>query len=161
MVPRGGECPPPPAPPMTCNPADCITYYAQSMLALNSTKQKNAAPTAPRNVTVVDVTRGSITIIWLPPDPTNGMIESYDIEVTPVDDNSDMIRLITVTPMDELMYNISGLMEYVNYSIIVFARTDKGRGPGSEAIIVQTLEHREWLRTLSLSFSLSLSLSAS
>ena len=122
--------------------------------------QKNAAPTAPRNVTVVDVTRGSITITWLPPDPTNGMIESYSIEVTPID-NSHMIPLITVLPMDELVYNISGLMEYINYSIIVFASTDKGQGPRSEAIEVQTLEHREWLRTLSPSTSPSISLSLS
>ena len=39
-----------------------------------------------------------------------------------------------------------------NYSIVVFASTDKGM---SEAIIVQTLEHRKWLRCLSLSLSLS------
>ena len=103
-------------------------------------------------MTVVDVTIGSITITWLPPDPTNGMIESYGIEVTPVD-NSHIIPPMNVAPMDELMYNISGLMEYVNYSIVIFARTDKGRGPGSEAIIVQTLEHREWLRTLSQSLT--------
>ena len=111
-------------------------------------------------MTVVDVTRGSITITWLPPDPTNGVIESYSIEVTPID-NSHMIPLITVLPMDELVYNISGLMEYINYSIIVFASTDKGQGPRSEAIEVQTLEHREWLRTLSPSTSPSISLSLS
>ena len=43
-------------------------------------------------------------------------------------------------------------MEYFNYSIVVFASTDKGMG---EAIIVQTLEHHKWLKWLSLSLSLS------
>jgi hypothetical protein len=87
------------------------------------------------------VTRGSITIAWLPPDPTNGIIESYSIEVTPVDNNGPVIQ--RMPPMGELMYNISGLMEHVNYSIVVFASTDKGSGIGSDAIVVQTLEHRE------------------
>ena len=39
-------------------------------------------------------------------------------------------------------------MEYFNYSIVVFASTDKGM---SEVIIVQTLEHHKWLKWLSLS----------
>ena len=96
-------------------------------------------------MTATNVTRGSITITWLPPDPTNGIIESYTIEVTPVDD-SHTIPTINERPADVFEYNITGLMEYVNYSIVVFAFTDKGRGMGSEAIEIQTLEHREWRR---------------
>ena len=88
------------------------------------------------------VTRASITITWLPPDPTNGIIESYSIQVTPVD-NSHMIPPFDELPADEIVYNITGLMEYVNYSIVVFASTNRGIGMGSEAIVVQTLEHRE------------------
>ena len=100
------------------------------------------APSAPRNVTATNVTRGSITITWLLPDPTNGIIESYAIEITPVD-NSHMIPPKDGLSANVSEYNITGLMEYVNYSIVVFAFTDKGRGVESEAIVVQTLEHRE------------------
>ena len=54
-----------------------------------------------------------------------------------------MIPRFDDLPADELVYNITGLMEYVNYSIVVFASTNRGIGMGSEAIVVQTLEHRE------------------
>ena len=54
-----------------------------------------------------------------------------------------MIPLQDELLADVFEYNITGLMEYVNYSIVVFAFTDKGKGVGSKAIVVQTLEHRE------------------
>ena len=123
--------------------------YVKSMLDPNPTQNLiyNAAPSAPRNVTAINMTRSSITISWLAPDPTNGNIESYSIEATSVDNGQihEIERTIGL-PMaaEEMVYiNITGLLEYVNYSIIVFASTDKGRGSGSEPIVVQTLEHRE------------------
>ena len=95
----------------------------------------------------ISLTRSSITISWLAPDPTNGNIQSYSIEATSVDDSQvhEIQRTIEL-PMaaEEMVYiNITGLMEYVNYNIVVFAFTDKGRGSGSDPIVVQTLEHRE------------------
>ena len=119
-----------------------------------STVLNYTAPTAPRNVTPTNITRSSITITWLAPEPTNGIIESYTIQVVRIDD-SQMLPDIDVRPPDMRDYNITGLMEHVNYSIVIVASTDKGMGDGSEAIIVQTLEHRKWLRSLSPSVPLS------
>lgn len=102
----------------------------------------NAAPSSPRNVTAINVTINSITISWLRPDPANGVIESYSIRVERIDDGETERRISNISA-DVFEHNITGLMEFVNYSIVVFAFTDKGRGPGSEPIVVQTLEHRK------------------
>ena len=102
----------------------------------------SAAPTAPREVTATNITRSSITITWLAPEPTNGDIESYSIRVIRVD-NNQMLPDFADLPANVFFFNITGLMEFVNYSIVVFAFTDKGMGMGSEAIVVETLEHRK------------------
>ena len=96
-------------------------------------------------MTFTDRTRSSILITWLEPDPTNGRIERYLIEYTVLTDNiqDEATTSIPDLPADVLEYNITSLMEYVNYSIAVFAFTDKGRGEGSQPIVVRTLEHRK------------------
>ena len=64
------------------------------------------------------------------------------INVTRVDDSENVFSF-SMRPPDVLEYNITGLMEYVQYRIVVFAFTDKGPGMGSDPIVVRTLEHRK------------------
>ena len=37
--------------------------------------------------------------------------------------------------------NVTGLMEYQQYTVVVYAYTDKGRGEGSDPLMVLTAEH--------------------
>ena len=48
---------------------------------------------------------------------------------------------LSVTNINDSPYMLTGLMEYVNYTVVVYAHTDKGRGDGSRPIVVQTDEH--------------------
>ena len=101
-------------------------------------------PTAPRSVEAPDgqKTHSSILVSWQPPAPANGEIESYSVQVTEIDGGQLFNELMNLSA-DTREYNITGLMEYVNYSIVVFAFTDKGKGEGSQPLEVQTLEHCE------------------
>ena len=119
-----------------------------------------AGPSAPRNVRFISRSRSSIFIKWLRPDSTNGVILSYSIQVRETEGGLELTKLLEL-PLNTLEYNITGLMEYVEYRIVVFAHTDKGRGEESVPIIVRTLEHRKVSFQVSLSFCLSLSLSLS
>ena len=46
------------------------------------------------------------------------------------------------------MADLTGLMEYERYSVVVYAFTDKGRGAGSRPLMVLTSEHCELVQTL-------------
>ena len=85
-------------------------------------------------------TRISINIAWLSPEPANGVIESYSIEVTKIENGEVVVNMSDIS-RDTLEFNITGLLEFVEYGIVVFAFTDKGRGPGSDTIVVRTLQH--------------------
>lgn len=99
---------------------------------------QSTAPTAPQNVAQTGITHTTITITWTPPIPPNGEIESYSIEYS-----SEVEGTLNVTgiPPSIFQYQLTGLMEYVNYTIVVYAHTDKGRGDGSDPITVETNEH--------------------
>lgn len=46
------------------------------------------------------------------------------------------------------MADLTGLMEYERYIVVVYALTDKGRGEGSDQLMVRTLEHCELVQIL-------------
>ena len=65
----------------------------------------------------------------------NGIILSYTITYESLTENHN--GNVTVNYTDH-QTNLTGLREYVNYSITVFASTVKGDGPASNPIIVVT-----------------------
>ena len=79
----------------------------------------------------------SILVQWdeVPAADKNGIITSYTITYQSLTQNHDgSVRV------DYLYHHIrlTGLKEYVNYSITVFASTVKGDGPASNPIIITT-----------------------
>ena len=70
--------------------------------------------------------------------PANGAIEFYSIGYSSLIDGNMSVINIPGSP-----YVLSGLMEHVNYTIVVYAHTDKGQGEGSQKIIIQTEESRK------------------
>ena len=92
---------------------------------------------APTNVRGHNTSSTSILVEWdeVPAADENGFITSYTIAYQSLTQNHN--GSVTV---DYLYYHIrlTGLKEYVNYSITVFASTVKGDGPISNPIIITT-----------------------
>ena len=88
----------------------------------------------PQNVLVTNVNSASLMVSWQPPPPIdhNGPI-TYMIQYTRVG-SSDMMSVNVNSETTE--YTISGLVAYVNYSVIVAARTVNGTGPFSNPVSV-------------------------
>ena len=79
----------------------------------------------------------SISVLWddVPAADQNGIILTYTITYESLTENHN--GNVTVNYPDQ-QANLTGLREYVNYSITVFASTVKGRGPASSPIFVIT-----------------------
>ena len=73
----------------------------------------------------------------VPPADQNGIILSYTVTYKELPDGSPQDKLVDA-PVTQA--NLTGLNEYTNYSITVFASTVKGDGNASAPIVVITDE---------------------
>ena len=89
---------------------------------------------SPRDVTVESVNPASMMVSWRLPSPIdrNGPIVGHVIQYTRV--GSSDVMSVNVT--SETTHTISGLVAYVNYSVIVAAMTVNGTGPFSDPPVV-------------------------
>ena len=89
---------------------------------------------SPLNVMVTSVDPASLGVSWDPPleIDRNGPITGYVIQYTRVG-SSDMM---SVNVASGTTHTISGLVAYVNYSVIVAAMTVNGTGPFSDPPVV-------------------------
>ena len=71
----------------------------------------------------------------VPADQYNGIIMGYTITYMSQTENDN--RNVAAGPNDR-QKELTGLMEFVNYNITVFASTVKGYGPASDPIVVRT-----------------------
>ena len=87
----------------------------------------------PQNVIVTSVNPASLMVSWQPPAMIdhNGMITGHVINYTRVG-SSDMM---SVNVNSGTTHTISGLVAYVDYSVIVAARTVNGTGTFSSAVV--------------------------
>ena len=78
-----------------------------------------------------------IVVSWeeVPADQQNGIITGYTITYQSLTENHN--GNVSAGPNDR-QRNITGLKEYVNYNITVFASTVKGNGPHSSPVLVRT-----------------------
>ena len=92
-------------------------------------------PGAPQNVTGYNTSSTSIIVSWdeVPPDQQNGIITGYTITYQSQTQNDN--GNVSAGPNDR-QKNITGLKEYVDYNIRVFASTVKGNGPQSSPVLV-------------------------
>ena len=92
----------------------------------------------PRDVIVESHNPASLMVSWRPPvsRERNGPITGYMINYTR-DGSSDMISMsITSETFVTRDITLSGLVAYVNYSVIVAAMTVNGTGPFSDPPVV-------------------------
>ena len=85
------------------------------------------------------MTPTSILVTWEPPTPVYGVVLMYTILYSSSVNNGGVNA-----EAEERSVTLTGLMEYVNYTITVYAFTDKGRGQGS-SIFQRTREHSKGL----------------
>ena len=113
-------------------------------------------------MTIVDVTSTTISLNWseVPAIDRNGIITQYEVEYNQTTFNVSTAQTVTVNStmilftdenmaqsviVDIMTALLSGLHEYVEYSIRVRAYTSVGPGPYSDAINVTTDEDGELL----------------
>ncbi len=92
---------------------------------------------APENVTGHNSSSTSILVTWddVPAAEQNGIILTYTITYESLTEGHNDIVIVNYPARET---NLTGLREYVNYSITVFASTVKGDGPASNPIVVIT-----------------------
>ena len=93
----------------------------------------------------VNITSTTITLTWteVPAIHQNGVILGYDVEYTQTTfDSVPTTQNVTVT---STLAVLTGLEEYVEYSIQVRAYTEEGPGPYSGVLIVTTSEDSEFI----------------
>ena len=90
----------------------------------------------------------SISVSWeeVQADLRNGIITGYTITYQSKTENDNGI--VQAGPNDR-QANLTGLKEYVEYTISVIAFTVKGRGPPS-VLVVKTDQDSKWLNLFSL-----------
>ena len=99
------------------------------------------APNAPpADISGYNTSSTSIFVDWgdVPQPDRNGIIRSYTVTYTELEPNGTTKTQFVLAPSTQT--TLTGLNEYTNYRITVFASTSKGRGNISEPIIVITDE---------------------
>ena len=97
-----------------------------------------AAPSAPPvNLHGRNKTSTSILVQWhnVPVENQNGIILSYTVTYTPLPGGSPGTKVVNASTTEVIL---TGLNEYTNYSITVFASNAKGDGNITAPIIVVT-----------------------
>ena len=94
---------------------------------------------APPNVRGHNTSSTSILVLWdeVPAEHQNGIITGYTITYQSQTENHNGSVPAGANDREK---NITGLKEYVEYNITVFASTAKGDGPSSPVFVVRTDE---------------------
>ena len=117
------------------------------------------APSGPPvNITLISITKNTLNITWLPPNPldANGVITGYHVifNRTRINDISSYLltpshnyffkKGMNTLIIDNLYYHCTGLYSYETISFKVAAKTDVGLGPFSTELFFQTNEESEF-----------------
>ena len=99
----------------------------------------------PDNVQALTRSSTAILVTWdpVPGIDRNGIIVQYQVEFNQSTFNEISTSNLTTTNGSQLMVELDGLEEFVNYSVRVRAYTSVGSGPFSAAVMTRTLEDGE------------------
>ena len=100
----------------------------------------------PANVRAQNTNSTSIFVQWdqVPEVDQNGVILSYTVTYRVLPSGSSQTKNVTA-PANQT--TLTGLHEYTNYSVTVFASTSKGGGNESRPIVVITAEDSKFVIT--------------
>lgn len=105
----------------------------------------NAAPSTPRNLTLIVESNTTILVTWFPPENKNGIISEYNIQV--MEGVNSSWQNINITGNATYMI-VNNLKPYTNYSFRIQARTIRDWGNFSETKTHRTLEGRTYASLL-------------
>ncbi|KOX73570.1 Down syndrome cell adhesion molecule-like protein Dscam2 [Melipona quadrifasciata] len=100
----------------------------------------------PRHVIAEPLGPQQVKVTWQPPDRSlwNGELLGYTISYANLGGNDQSVNItrvgITGNGDGSYDYRLTGLRKYTQYSVVVKAFNNKGDGPGSDPVTVQTLE---------------------
>jgi len=117
----------------------CITERDPCLHTLSLLSQLTA-PAAPREVNATNLSSTEISVTWLQPDPTNGVIQQYIVTYYPSGSPGDN----TTNSTSDTSITIGGLSAFTEYSVFVVAVT-VAPGPASTAVNVTTSEAGVWV----------------
>jgi len=123
----------------------CSDCY--SIIKNYSNSSLSSVPNAPPdNVQASTSSSTAILVMW---DPVaeidrNGIITQYEVEFNQSTCNEISTSNLTTTNGPQLMVELEGLEEYVQYTVRVRAYTSVGPGPFSATVVNRTLEDGEW-----------------
>ena len=95
----------------------------------------------PENVTAMAESSTTIAVMWeeVPPIDQNGVITMYEVMYTPLETFRGTLESnSTIVSGSDLSLNLTGLEEYVNYTISVRAFTIVGPSNGSIIVTAET-----------------------
>lgn len=81
----------------------------------------------PRSLTPVNATDTTVTLSWMPPNMTNGIITEYQIQYKIRNSNSSLSN-ISLLPNATMIYTVTGLLSSNEYEFRVRASTRVGYG---------------------------------
>ena len=88
-------------------------------------------PTAPSLLMIVNVTNSTVSLSWMPPDTTNGIVTQYEIQYR--ENDSSGFTSLNITN-NTLTHTVAGLSSNTEYMFRVRAYTVVGHGPSSNPI---------------------------
>ena len=91
-----------------------------------------AVPSKPCSLEVVSITKNSVTLQWMPPETTNGVITQYSIQYNDTVINNFGNKVIT---SDVILGTVEGLSPDTEYELKVRAHTSVGAGPPCSLIV--------------------------
>ena len=117
----------------------CI-YYTPINVNLLIVSSVPASP--PANINAVTVSSTAIQVSWneVPAIDQNGIITQYEVEYNQSTFSGATMYSTTTVDSSTLTVVLTGLEEYVEYSIRVRAYTSVGAGPYSDVVIERTQE---------------------
>uniref|UniRef100_A0A8C4SBB3 Protein tyrosine phosphatase receptor type Q n=1 Tax=Erpetoichthys calabaricus TaxID=27687 RepID=A0A8C4SBB3_ERPCA len=103
-------------------PATGAGFLENSTVSLQFKTDEDAPGTPPKFIKYKNLTASSIELFWEPPDQTNGIITSYDINFQ----GPAKSHTFSTANMSHVLFN---LIPYTLYNVSISARTRKGSGP--------------------------------
>ena len=102
----------------------------------------SAPASPPDNVNAVNISSTAIRVTWeeVPAIDRNGIITQYEVEYNQSTFSGATMYNTTTVDSSTLTVDLTGLEEYVEYSIRVRAYTSVGTGPYSDIVIERTQE---------------------
>ena len=102
----------------------------------------SAPASPPNNVNAVNISSTAIRVTWeeVPAIDWNGIITQYEVEYNQSTFSGVTMYNTTTVDSSTFMVDLTGLEEYVEYSIRVRAYTSVGAGPYSDVVNVITSE---------------------